>query len=64
MLIDFVSADESVRIICAHTLREINASTRVLEKCGFKRVADLIDPENNLPIWRWERAKRVLSRTT
>lgn len=54
-LIDFASHDSRVRIICAHTLAETNASTRVLEKCGFKKVAETIDPENNLPIWRWEK---------
>jgi ribosomal-protein-alanine N-acetyltransferase len=55
-LIDFVGKDPRVKLICAHTLRETNASTRILEKCGFKKIADTIDPENNLPIWRWERA--------
>jgi RimJ/RimL family protein N-acetyltransferase len=55
-LIQFVSNDPRVKMIRAHTLTEKNASTRVLEKCGFKKIADAIDPENNLPIWRWERA--------
>jgi [ribosomal protein S5]-alanine N-acetyltransferase len=54
-LIDFASSDPRVRTICAHTLGEINASTRVLEKCGFRKVGDSIDPETNLPIWRWQR---------
>ena len=55
-LVDFVSCDSRVRIVRAHTLAETNASTRVLEKCGFKKVGDTIDPENNLLVWRWERA--------
>lgn len=55
-LIDFASRDSRVRIIRAHTLAETNASTRVLEKCSFKKVGDTIDPENNLSVWRWERA--------
>lgn len=55
-LIDFASRDSRVRTLRAHTLAESNASTRVLEKCGFKRVGDSIDPENNLTVWRWERA--------
>ncbi|HEX4638283.1 MAG TPA: GNAT family N-acetyltransferase [Chthoniobacterales bacterium] len=60
-LCDFASRDPRVKKICAHTLAEPNASTRVLEKCGFKKVGDAIDPENNLSVWRWERA--VSSRT-
>jgi len=60
-LIEFASSDTRVKTICAHTLTENNASTRVLEKCGFKKTGDAVDPENNLLIWRWERA--VSSRT-
>ena len=55
-LIDFAASDPRVKRICAHTLAETNASTRVLEKCGFKKVRDTIDPENGLAVWRWERA--------
>jgi [ribosomal protein S5]-alanine N-acetyltransferase len=54
-LIDFASRDARVKKICAHTLAETNASARVLEKCGLKKVSETIDPENNLPIWRWEK---------
>jgi RimJ/RimL family protein N-acetyltransferase len=60
-LIDFASRDKSVRLLCAHTLAETNASTRVLEKCGFEKMSETVDPENNVPIWRWEKA--VSSRT-
>jgi RimJ/RimL family protein N-acetyltransferase len=55
-LFDFASRHESVRLVRAHTLAETNASTRVLEKCGFQKVGETIDPENNLPIWRWEKS--------
>ena len=55
-LIQFATSDPRVKMIWAHTLTEKNASTRVLEKCGFKKTGDAVDPENNLPIWRWERA--------
>jgi len=55
-LIDFASQHKSVRLVRAHTLAETNASTRVLEKCGFQKVGETIDPENNLPIWRWEKS--------
>lgn len=60
-LIDFASRDKSVRLLRAHTLAQTNASTRVLEKCGFKKTGETIDPENNLAVWRWEKA--VSSRT-
>jgi [ribosomal protein S5]-alanine N-acetyltransferase len=53
-LVDLASADPRVRIIRAHTLPERNASTRVLEKCGFRKSGEVLDPENNL-VWRWER---------
>jgi RimJ/RimL family protein N-acetyltransferase len=43
-----------VRVVRAHTLPEPNASTRVLTKCGFHRVGEVIDPEDGL-VWRWER---------
>jgi len=57
-LIDFASSDSRVKRIRAHTLAEVNASTRVLEKCGFKKTGETIDPENNLPVWRWERSTK------
>jgi len=57
-LIEFARKDARVKTICAHTLAETNASTRILEKCGFKKTGDAVDPENNLPVWRWERPAR------
>ena len=60
-LIDFASRDARVKTICAHTLAETNASTRVLEKCGFEKVGETTDPENGVAVWRWERG--VSSRT-
>jgi ribosomal-protein-alanine N-acetyltransferase len=53
-LIEFASQSSHVRTISAYTLREINASTRVLEKCDFRKTGELIDSENN-PVWRWEK---------
>lgn len=40
-------------LVSAHTLPEPNASTRVLQRCGFARGADFEDPELG-PVWRWE----------
>lgn len=54
-LVEFASSDPRVKLVRAHTLAETNASTRVLEKCGFKKVEEIIDPENGLPAWRWDR---------
>ena len=41
-------------LVRAHTLPELNASTRVLEKCGFHRVGEVLDPDDG-PVWRWEK---------
>lgn len=53
-LVDFASSDSRVKRICAHTLPEPNASTRVLEKCGFNRAGESID--EGQVVWRWERS--------
>jgi RimJ/RimL family protein N-acetyltransferase len=47
-----------VRLVRAHTLPEPNASTRVLMKCGFRRVGEIIDPEDGL-VWRWEKHRET-----
>jgi RimJ/RimL family protein N-acetyltransferase len=43
-----------VRVVRAHTLPEPNASRRVLAKCGFQHIGEVIDPEDGL-VWRWEK---------
>jgi [ribosomal protein S5]-alanine N-acetyltransferase len=53
-LVNYAFASGNVRVVRAHTLPEPNASTRVLTKCGFRRVGEVIDPEDGL-VWRWER---------
>jgi RimJ/RimL family protein N-acetyltransferase len=45
-----------VRVVRAHTLPEENASTRVLAKCGFRQVGEMVDPEDGL-VWRWEKRR-------
>lgn len=52
-LVAFARADARVRTVCAHTLPQTNASTRVLKKCGFHHVGELNHPTDGL-IWRWE----------
>ena len=44
-----------VRNVCAHTLPEAKASARVLSKCGFRFLGEVMDPEDGL-VWRWEKA--------
>ena len=53
-VVAFASADPRVRLVRAHTRPAANPSTRVLEKCGFRKVDEVIDPEDGL-VWRWER---------
>jgi len=55
-LVAFAFGDGRVRIIRAHTLPELNASTRVLEKLHFACLGEVVDPEDGL-VWRWERPR-------
>lgn len=50
----FAFSSGRVRVVRAHTLPESNASTRVLAKCGFRHIGEVIDPEDGL-VWRWEK---------
>jgi RimJ/RimL family protein N-acetyltransferase len=52
-LVEFAFDSGQVRLVCAHTSPEKNASTRVLTKCGFEWVGERVDPEDGL-VWRWE----------
>lgn len=53
-LTNYAFASGKVRVVIAHTLPEPNASTHVLTKCGFRRIGEVIDPEDGL-VWRWEK---------
>jgi ribosomal-protein-alanine N-acetyltransferase len=53
-LTDYAFSSGKVRVVRAHTRPEANASTRVLAKCGFRRIGEVIDPEDGL-VWRWEK---------
>ena len=48
--------DARVRTVTANTLPERNASTRVLEKNGFRFAGGTEHPEDGL-IWRWEKKR-------
>jgi RimJ/RimL family protein N-acetyltransferase len=57
-LVSYALSYEGVRAVRAHTLPRQSASTRVLTKCGFHHVGEVIDPEDGL-VWRWERYKET-----
>jgi RimJ/RimL family protein N-acetyltransferase len=52
-LVQFAIASGLVRLICAHTRPDNIASTRVLAKCGFQHIGEVMDPEDGL-VDRWE----------
>jgi ribosomal-protein-alanine N-acetyltransferase len=45
-------ADIAVRAVDAHTLGHDNPSTRVLQKGGFRKIAEIEHPDDG-PIWHW-----------
>ena len=52
-MIEYAFSHEEVRAVIAHTLAEINASNRVLQKVGMKFLAEVDDPEEG-KVWRWQ----------
>lgn len=52
-LVDVARASGALDTVYAHTLREPNASTRVLARAGFGGPRDVVHAEDG-PIWRWE----------
>jgi RimJ/RimL family protein N-acetyltransferase len=55
-LVTYAFGDSRVREVRAHTFEKANASTRVLTKCGFRCIGEVIDPEDGL-VWRWEKRR-------
>ena len=55
-LVGFAFATDAVDVVRAHTLPVPNASTRVLTKCGFSMVGEVVHPEDGR-VWRWERGR-------
>ena len=53
-LVEYAFACVDVRLVTAHTLPDNGASKRVLMKCGFEYVGDVVDPEDGL-VWRFEK---------
>ena len=56
-LTNFAFATGRVRVVCAHTKPDNVASARVLIKCGFQNLGEVIDPEDG-NVWRWETNQR------
>lgn len=56
-LVKLAESAAEIRNVHAHTLPERNASTRILEKLGFQRIGDTVDPDVG-HVWRWERRVR------
>ena len=54
-LVAFARTFPEVKVIRAHTLADGAASKRVLEKCGFQCVGEVVDPEDG-PVLRFENA--------
>ena len=53
LLVANATTSGQARIVRAYTLPEANASTRILEKCGFRHRGAVNHPEDGL-IWLWE----------
>jgi RimJ/RimL family protein N-acetyltransferase len=47
-LVDFASSRSEICVVRAHTLPEGLASKRVLEKCRFRYVGEIVDPEDGM----------------
>ncbi|NEK59012.1 GNAT family N-acetyltransferase [Geodermatophilus sabuli] len=48
-----IATARGVTLVRAHTLAEENPSTAVLRRLGFRRTAELSDPDVGA-VWRWE----------
>ncbi len=57
-LIAYAFDNARVRTIRAHTLPQHNASTRVLVKCGFTFIGEVMHTEDGA-VWRWEMQREV-----
>ncbi|MBX7105949.1 MAG: GNAT family N-acetyltransferase [Gemmataceae bacterium] len=55
-LVGFAFASDRVQVVRAHTKPGNGPSQRVLTKCGFRQVGEVIDPEDGLVI-RWEQPR-------
>lgn len=56
-LVEHAFKNDRVRTVQAHTLGEINSSTRVLSKCGFVKTEEIQDEETGT-LWKWELTRK------
>jgi RimJ/RimL family protein N-acetyltransferase len=52
-LVKHAFSHTEISLVLAHTMPEPNASTKVLQKCGFRHLGEVMDPEDGR-VWRWE----------
>ena len=52
-LVVFAFGSGEARVVRAHTFEPANNSARVLSKCGFQALGQVVEPEDGL-VWRWE----------
>jgi ribosomal-protein-alanine N-acetyltransferase len=57
-LVEHAFLEQTVNVVCAHTLAGRHASARILEKLGMRRTR-LIDDSRFGPVWRWELKRRL-----
>jgi len=50
----YALASSEVSVVRAHTLPGGKASQKVLAKCGFQHVGEVVDPQDGL-VWRFEK---------
>src|SRR5689334_10545038 len=55
-LVDYAFRNATVNKVLAHTLPDGVASQRVLQKSGFTKVGEVVDPDDGL-VWRFEIAR-------
>ncbi len=51
-LVDYAFSQPKIEVIDAHTLAEVNPSTKVLERIGMKNIETLHDPDDG-EVWHW-----------
>jgi|SRR5688572_14221561 len=56
-MVDYACQSAEVSMVIAHTLPDGAASQRVLQKAGFRRVGEVMDPEDGL-VWQFEFQRR------
>jgi [ribosomal protein S5]-alanine N-acetyltransferase len=48
--------NKEIKMVTAHTIAEINHSSRILLKLGYERTREFMSEEDGM-VWRWERKR-------